>query len=144
MLLLPIPAELRKAQVQKSSYFRVSVRKPGRCPCSSMAGKIHPESKFPTWNVVGLHSRVSLDEERSPSRAGVGPGQVLHLFRGFSAALQASIQNALQCVTDCWFMLRDCFRFASQGKSCYIKMIQDFAQKTSWIKSKKYYCNCVS
>lgn len=52
------------------------MRKLGRCLCSSTAGEIHPESKIPNWNVVGLHSRVSLDEERSPGRVGVGPGQV--------------------------------------------------------------------
>lgn len=59
----------------------------------------------------------------------LGLVRLLHLFSGFSAVLQALSQNALQCVADCWFMLKDCFRFASQGKSCYIKMIQDFCPK---------------
>lgn len=71
-------------------------------------------------------------------------------WSGFSICLVGLVQSSKPQfrmpfgVADCWFMLKDCFRFASQGKSCYIKMIQDFAQKTSWIKSKKYYCNFVS
>lgn len=77
------------------------MRKLGRCLCSSTAGKIHPESKIPTWNVVGLHSRVSLDEERSQAGWVLGLVRFLHLFSGFSAVLQASIQNALQCAADC-------------------------------------------
>lgn len=49
-------------------------------------GKIHPAFKTPTWNVVGLHKRVSLAEERSPGKAGVGLVSALHLFGGFSSS----------------------------------------------------------
>lgn len=76
MLLLPTLAELRKVQVSEVLTLQVNMRKPGKCLCSSMAGETHPESTIPPWSVVGLHSRVSLDEERSPSRVGVGPGQI--------------------------------------------------------------------
>lgn len=76
LMILPPILAVKKGAGSEVIIFRVSMRKLGRCLCSSTAGKIHPESKIPTWNVVGLHSRVSLDEERSPGRVGVGPGQV--------------------------------------------------------------------
>lgn len=46
---------------------------------------------------------VELVWMRRGAQAGwvLGLVRFLHLFSGFSAVLQASIQNALQCVADC-------------------------------------------
>lgn len=104
MLLLPTLAELRKAQVSEVITLQVSVRKPRKCLCSSMAGKTHPESTIPPWNVVGLHSRVSLDEERSPSRVGVGPGQVFASLVGLVQSSKPQFRmpfGVLQIVGSC-------------------------------------------
>lgn len=100
-------------------------------------GKSSPSTETQTWNVVGLHSKVSLGrgEAESPDKAGcwvqlASPVRRSRVFSaGFRGVLQATFRmpfSAPQRVGSCE---RTVFRFASQGKSCYIKVIQDCCPK---------------
>lgn len=98
-----------------------------------------------TWNVVRFHSS-------QPGR-GVGLGRegVVTAVLPGSISLQESeyspSSHDSECPSwcpDCGFMLKDCLRLHPKEIMLHKNDPRFSPKKSSWIKSKKYYCNCVS